>query len=617
MPRVLAVLAIVLFAGCADPPTQVVVRVSSDIGAPVDGVEIVVSGPDREVRRVRLRDLPPPLPPPGGFRELGTFGLRPLFGDPSRRFEVRAEALSGETRLFETRAISTFVRGRTIRLDLYVPSSCVDIAATCQPDETCGIEGCVDPFVPAEELPRHEPDEEVDPDPTDPRGERSDAGAPADAGAPDCDPRPPPPVSWAVGFGDPAATMEPPAGLTLGPGGLATMIGEYAGGGGSIAGSGVGLDRYFAANAPSGGGRMLDAAHEDGTERLGVPAMGSDGLLYQLFDFDGRAAGSAAVGPTDLFLEVGDPWRAVPGGFILPIQGPGRSLAGGVALVEPLLCMAGAFTATLGDFPLDLVSEGELDVFLYCQEVPSTRPVCALRFGDAAAQDGGLVAIADDRGHVYVAGRHFAAFTAGEVEVEHAGDGVADVFVLKIDPTACAVEAAVTLSGPGAQAVHSLAAGHGVVAIGGTTNGDVIIDGVSWPASGGDDGYVAVFDGALGLLSAATMGSLSADGVRAVVIRPDDVVVTGYHGDGADLGDGVSRPARSARDLFVASYARSGCALWARSFGAPGGDTVGSALAAGLGGELLVGGSIEGTVDFDGNEVVGSMTGVFMTRLDP
>lgn len=80
---------------------------------------------------------------------------------------MRATALSGATTLFTTRARSSFVDERTIRLDLYLPGLCIDLAATCQPDETCGISGCVDPEIDPSTLPLNE--ERPPTDPVDPR----------------------------------------------------------------------------------------------------------------------------------------------------------------------------------------------------------------------------------------------------------------------------------------------------------------------------------------------------------------------------------------------------------------------------------------------------------------
>lgn len=159
----------VALAACAAPPTQVVVRLATDMAIPdeLNGIHLeILDGDGTTVRTQDLRELDAAIAD-GRYHEVGTFGLVPRGGDAGRRFEVRATALVGGTQLFITRASSSFVNEQTIRLDLYVPRLCVDLAMTCQPDETCGISGCVDPEIDPADLPSNE--EAPPADPVDPR----------------------------------------------------------------------------------------------------------------------------------------------------------------------------------------------------------------------------------------------------------------------------------------------------------------------------------------------------------------------------------------------------------------------------------------------------------------
>lgn len=165
----IAGLALVL-AACAAAPTQVVVRLATDMAVPSELGSIhleILDGDGTLVREQDVLELDPALND-GTFHELATFGLVPRDDDASRRFEVRAAARVGGRDLFVTRARSGFVREQTIRLDLYLPGLCVDLAATCQPDETCGITGCVDPEIDPADLPSNDaipPADPVDPRP--------------------------------------------------------------------------------------------------------------------------------------------------------------------------------------------------------------------------------------------------------------------------------------------------------------------------------------------------------------------------------------------------------------------------------------------------------------------
>ncbi len=166
---------VLLTSSCREPPTQVLVRLATDI-PDLDNLVILVEDQDGEV--VRETTLPPDrlraIPADGRFHDLGSFGVLPRRGDATRRFLVRAEVSVRREGLvrFETRARTGFVARRTIRLDLYVASRCIELAAMCEEEGlTCGIDGCVPEDVPPELLPPI--DDPADPiDPLDPRTPR-------------------------------------------------------------------------------------------------------------------------------------------------------------------------------------------------------------------------------------------------------------------------------------------------------------------------------------------------------------------------------------------------------------------------------------------------------------
>lgn len=166
--RTLACVTSVL-AGCADAPTQVAVHVHTNLGpGELDGVSLIVRGQEGEEDEppVRTQEIVELDLTAGVYREIGSFGILPRGGDSRRRFEVVAVARQGGAASFSTKVISGFVRHQTIRLDLYLPRTCLALADSCHPDETCGIAGCVDPVVDAADLPRDgegSPDQPVDP----------------------------------------------------------------------------------------------------------------------------------------------------------------------------------------------------------------------------------------------------------------------------------------------------------------------------------------------------------------------------------------------------------------------------------------------------------------------
>lgn len=184
--RLLLVLG--LLVGCTEPPTQVAVRVATDMRAPDDfdalALRIVDDAGDVVREQMIVAGLAD-LPADRRYHQVGSFGLVPRAGDAERGFEVRVGVRHLGRERFETRAISHFLRRRTIRLDVYAAYSCLEQATSCEPDETCGVPGCVSPVVDPEALPpAHRSDAPIDEEsPVDPRGRGGrDAGPAEDAG---------------------------------------------------------------------------------------------------------------------------------------------------------------------------------------------------------------------------------------------------------------------------------------------------------------------------------------------------------------------------------------------------------------------------------------------------
>lgn len=187
MSRPFALLLVALL-GCVDQPTQVLVRLATDIP---DLDTVVISIYDDEDTLVREQVLPPDrlreVPNDGRFHPIGTFGLVPQDDDPNRRFRVIIDVAvnrDGPVR-FETRARSGFVENNTIRLDIFIAELCIELAAMCEEEGlTCGIDGCVPEDVPPESLPPID-DDPIPDDPIDPR--RFDGGVDAGMDAPGVD----------------------------------------------------------------------------------------------------------------------------------------------------------------------------------------------------------------------------------------------------------------------------------------------------------------------------------------------------------------------------------------------------------------------------------------------
>jgi len=177
---VAATLAAALGAGCAEP-TQLVVVVSTDMTVPdeIDQVRVQVFHVGEALPTYdNALPLTPGAPPVLGFRTLLSFGAGPIDDDPSRRIRVVVDAIRAGRTLFTTEVRTSFARRKRLRLDVYLARRCIEQAARCRMDETCGLYGCVSPDVPVGSLPGYSGD--LTPSGIDPRA--GDAGVATDAG---------------------------------------------------------------------------------------------------------------------------------------------------------------------------------------------------------------------------------------------------------------------------------------------------------------------------------------------------------------------------------------------------------------------------------------------------
>ena len=203
----------VIATGCGDEPvTQLVVFVATDMSVPseMDAFRLRVLNSSGDI----VEDRPVPVGP--GRTELpASFGIAPREGKASERVTVEVDANRGGIVLFTTHAVTGFVEGRVLRLDMFLASRC--LSETCAEDETCRAEGCVDPEIDPANLPGL--DEDCDRD-----GDGHDSvicgGDDCDDGQADVHPGAPDPPAWTSDLVDDAGEIGEAA-LSVGPDGVA------------------------------------------------------------------------------------------------------------------------------------------------------------------------------------------------------------------------------------------------------------------------------------------------------------------------------------------------------------------------------------------------------------
>ena len=154
MIRALWLLALI---GCGGT-SELVVVVDTDLSVPDELAMIRAVVEDQTGRPRSLNDFvldesnAPALP--------FSFGVVPIDGDSDRTIEIELGAHDGVgTQLFVMRARTGFAANKTLRLPMFLASSCQTNA--CSAEETCTADGCASPEVSIETLAEIEPGEEI------------------------------------------------------------------------------------------------------------------------------------------------------------------------------------------------------------------------------------------------------------------------------------------------------------------------------------------------------------------------------------------------------------------------------------------------------------------------
>jgi putative metal-binding protein len=136
-------------------------------------------------------------------------------------------------------------------------------------------------------------------------------------------------------------------------------------------------------------------------------------------------------------------------------------------------------------------------------------------------------------------------------------------------------------------------------------------------SAGGNDGFVVKLDGNGSPLWSRTFGDAAAQTADSVATDPSgNVIIYGYFNGTIDLGGGPL-PSAGGSDLYVAKYSPTGVHLWSKRFG-DSTNQLSKGLAVDASGNIIITGTINGTVTFGGASLTSAGNGdAFVAKLGP
>ena len=278
---------------------------------------------------------------------------------------------------------------------------------------------------------------------------------------------------------------------------------------------------------------------------------------------------------------------------------------------------AGACSPHVGTDPHDECTPGVCDGLGDCVSGEPDDVTLIGQNGDEFAFDIAL----DATGNLYVIGYFRGDLTLGGTTFSSVGDSF-DLFVVKLDPQGVVLWGTVLGDDEDQFGRKLQLTDSGDVLVAGWFNGELAFEPASPLQANGQDGFVALLDGASGkpTWSASIGGPDNQSGgqmVRDLAIdSTGGVIVGGWFAGSIDFGSGTTTPSAGFNDAFVAKYSGAGGFQHARTFGDANGDGV-YGLAVDNDDNILITGYYYGTLEFDGTALpTAESADLFIAKLD-
>jgi hypothetical protein len=256
----------------------------------------------------------------------------------------------------------------------------------------------------------------------------------------------------------------------------------------------------------------------------------------------------------------------------------------------------GSFPGSIVMAGTTLASAGGADIIVAKLAGATGVATWAKKFGDTAIDQAGRAITVDAQGNVLVTGSFNGTANFGGNVLTSAG--ATDVFVAKFDPLGNHLYSA-AFGDAGVQEGLGIAAdAMGNYAVVGTSNGTLDLGGGPLPKVGNFDMFVGQFDSTGTHLKSSSFGSLNNDFATSVVWTGNEIAMTGYYDGKATFGN-VTLQSAGGRDVFVAKLSAADLSvIGARSFGDSAFYQSGQSVKLDAMGNAIVGGYMQGTIDF-------------------
>lgn len=303
--------------------------------------------------------------------------------------------------------------------------------------------------------------------------------------------------------------------------------------------------------------------------------------------------------------------------FSKSFGGPGRDETANDVAIDPngnvILVGDARGVVNFGGDPLDPVASSA--IFVAKLDAAGAH-VWSRMYGQDAADEGASAVATNSSGEVIIGGSFSGATILFPPDDLHNAVDETDGFLLKLSAAGDVVWSD-TLGGTGLQFVTALDVDSADnIVIGGQFFGTIDLGAAVLTSIDGSDAFVTVRNSAGVLQWQRQLGGSGFQNLSGVAVDAGGrVSATGYFGGSIDLGDTERFATGAGSDIYVATYTPSGEVAYASHYGDPNDQQPADIAASGT--QFMLGGFVQGTVDFGNGSLTAEGSDAFVAVIAP